>query len=391
MLYQEPRLDQQELEVIGSITAIRSGLKYRISSPPRWYGLLRRNTFARAIRGSNSIEGINVSVEDAIAAAGGEAPEEAEGQTWQAIVGYRNAMTYVLQLAKDPRFKYSEGFIRSLHYMMLQYDLGKNPGNWRAGQIFVRDEARGEIVYTAPDAEMVPELMDELILTLNQEFQPYETIVKAAMAHLNLVLIHPFSDGNGRMARGLQTLVLARQGILEPEFCSIEEYLGRNTQDYYNVLAQTAQGKWFPHGDTKAWIRFTLLAHYRQAATLVIRARMLDNLWNAIETEVKKRGLPERVTFALADAAIGYKVRNSMYRSMADISENLSSRDLKTMVDMGLLVAVGNKRGRAYVSSPILKEIRQRVDEPRQIDDPFAPKGPKPLEHQQGYLPFRAS
>ena len=46
------------------------------------------------------------------------------------------------------------------------------------------------------------------------------------MAHLNLVMIHPFRDGNGRMARGLQTLVLAREGDLAQDYISIEEYLG---------------------------------------------------------------------------------------------------------------------------------------------------------------------
>lgn len=57
--------------------------------------------------------------------------------------------------------------------------------------------------------------------------------IQAGMAHLNLVMIHPFRDGNGRMARCLQSLVLARGGILDPVFISIEEYLGRNTQRYY--------------------------------------------------------------------------------------------------------------------------------------------------------------
>jgi Fic family protein len=52
------------------------------------------------------------------------------------------------------------------------------------------------------------------------------------MAHLNLVMIHPFRDGNGRMARALATLVLTRSDIGEPEFCSIEEWLGANTEDY---------------------------------------------------------------------------------------------------------------------------------------------------------------
>ena len=61
------------------------------------------------------------------------------------------------------------------------------------------------------------------------------------MAHLNLVMIHPFRDGNGRMARALATLVLTRSDIGEPEFSSIEEWLGANTEDYYSVLAHTGR------------------------------------------------------------------------------------------------------------------------------------------------------
>ncbi len=83
--------------------------------------------------GSNSIEGYNVTQEDAIAAADGEEPLDAQSETWAAITGYRNALTYVLQLSDDPHFRYGEGFIRSLHYMMLSYDLPRHPGSWRPG------------------------------------------------------------------------------------------------------------------------------------------------------------------------------------------------------------------------------------------------------------------
>ena len=62
-----------------------------------------------------------------------------------------------------------------------------------------------------------------------------DPVIRSAMAHLNLVMIHPFRDGNGRMARALATLVLTRSDIGEPELCSIEEWLGAgaNTEDYY--------------------------------------------------------------------------------------------------------------------------------------------------------------
>ena len=64
-------------------------------------------------------------------------------------------------------------------------------------------------------------------------------------------MIHPFSDGNGRMGRALQTLVLARDGILSPPFSSIEEYLGAksNTEAYYDVLRTGAAGTWQPERD----------------------------------------------------------------------------------------------------------------------------------------------
>jgi len=52
-----------------------------------------------------------------------------------------------------------------------------------------------------------------------------------------------------------------------PVFSSIEEYLGRNTQDYYNVLADVGQGSWNPENDARPWVRFCLTAHYRQART----------------------------------------------------------------------------------------------------------------------------
>jgi Fic family protein len=332
-------------------------------------GVLRRNTLARAIRGSNSIEGFNVTADDAIAAAEGEEPLEAERQAWLAVTGYRNALTYVLQLATDPHFSYNEGFIRSLHFMMLLHDLSKHPGCWRPGPIYVRDEGRREIVFEGPDPDLVPSLVSELISELNSDHDG-AAIIRGAMSHLNLVLIHPFSDGNGRMARCLQTLVLAREGILEPQFCSIEEYLGSNTPGYYGVLAEVAQGAWTPKNDARPWIRFCLTAHYRQAQILLRRTAEMNRLWDELEVLIKNRALPDRMIFALADAAMGLKVRNATYRSPAEVSDNLASRDLKVLVEQELLIADGQARARAYVASETLKELRNRTREPKKIIDP---------------------
>src|SRR5437867_1518203 len=137
MIFGTPELVAKERAVVERIDEVRNNLRYAVSQERRWTGLLRRVAFARAIRGSNSIEGYNVTVDDAIAAAEGQEPLDANVETWQAITGYRNAMTYVLQLADDPHFNYSSGLLRSLHFMMLQYDLAKSPGKWRPGHIYV--------------------------------------------------------------------------------------------------------------------------------------------------------------------------------------------------------------------------------------------------------------
>ena len=371
MLFQVPQLDERELQVIERIESLKKQLRFALSTPVRWEGLLRRMTLARAIQGSNTIEGYNITVDDAIALAEGEDPLEAEDEAWAAVSGYQRAMTYVLRLAGDPYFKYSSDLVRSLHFMMLEYDLGKSPGQWRTGEIFVHDDAQKRVVYYGPDADDVPSLVEELIGYLNSERPGTPDLVCASMAHLNLVMIHPFRDGNGRMARVLQTLVLARSGTLAPTFSSIEEYLGRNTRAYYEVLADVGGGRWNPARNPRVWVRFCLTAHFRQATTLLRRTERMRRIWDAAEEEVTKRSLPDRLIFALVDATYGYKVRNATYRPAAEVTDNLASRDLKALVDAGLLIPKGERRGRYYVGSETLMAIREATRPKKAVEDPF--------------------
>jgi len=376
VLFETPELQQVEIHTLGEIEELKKGLTTRLRAPSRWFGSLRRAEFARAVQGSNSIEGFEAAIEDVAAIDLGQEPLDLNEETRLAIKGYRDAMTYVLQLADDADFAYSEQLLKSLHFIMTSYDLKSRPGLWRAGLIFVRNDAEGEIVYEGPDVANVPRLISELVNDLNTDIQSPQ-IVRAAMAHLNLVLVHPFRDGNGRMARCLQTLVLAREGVLVPSFCSIEEYLGRNTQQYYDILADVGGGSWRPERDARPWIRFTMTAHLRQIRTLVRRVKEGERLWGDLEQVAAKRGLPERSISALWDAAMGFKVRNATYRSGSDedLTEQSAGRDLRQMADLKLLIAHGEKRGRYYVAGSLLRKMRQVVIESRdQRDDsdPFA-------------------
>jgi Fic family protein len=374
MLFATPTLTPDELDVVARIEDLRRTLRFQTSgTPARWTGSLRRAMLARAIQGSNTIEGYTVDLADAMELAEGDGTVDSADETRMAIAGYRDAMTYVLQLAKDPHFTYSDGLIRSLHFMMLRYDMSRSPGLWRPGPVFVHHEPSGQTVYEGPDAELVPSLMAEVVADL-QTSTGAPALVRAAMAHLNLVMVHPFRDGNGRLARILQSLVLAREGILAPEFASIEEYLGGNTQAYYDVLAETGGGAWHPERDARAWIRFCLTAHLRQARTLSQRVEQSERLWSRLEAEVARLGLPDRTILALFDAASGFRVRNSRYQTHAELSDYAGGRDLKRLVEAELLVPRGEKRGRFYVAHPRLLDL---IGSARQLttgmnqDDPF--------------------
>ncbi|HSZ05803.1 MAG TPA: Fic family protein [Solirubrobacteraceae bacterium] len=274
-------------------------------------------------------------------------------------------MTYVLQLARDEHFSYSSQVISSLHFMITEYALDAGPGLWRPGPIWIRNDATGSVVYEAPDAEQIPNLIDELVVQLSGD-QNVHVLVRAAMAHLNLVMIHPFRDGNGRMARCLQTLVLARDRILEPQFSSIEEYLGANTESYYRILSAVGHGRWNPETDAHPWVRYCLEAHYIQAASVLRRVKESEALWSRLEQLREKYRLPERTISALFDAAINLRIRNSSYRSMLrgydeGISNQLATGDLRAMVQAGLLQQLGAKRGTHYVAADPLKKIAGEV------------------------------
>src|SRR6266849_3268919 len=101
MLFEVPAFDAREMKVLDEVEQLKRSLRHQLHEPHRWYGPLRRLSAARAIQGSNSIEGFDAKLDDAAAIVAGEEPLDADEETRLALAGYRDAMTYVLQLADD--------------------------------------------------------------------------------------------------------------------------------------------------------------------------------------------------------------------------------------------------------------------------------------------------
>jgi hypothetical protein len=109
-----------------------------------------------------------------------------------------------------------------------------------------------------------------------------------------------------------------------------------------------------------------------QAQTVLRRVDDAALTWAELEKVVAKRRLFDRGVFALYPAALGLKVRRPVYEKDADVELGTANRDLRMMVGAGLLVAQGETRGRYYVGTPELKQIRLSVirERPR-VRDPY--------------------
>jgi Fic family protein len=363
MLVETPELTDDDHRVLAEIGDYRQKLRFQVREHRRWEGRLRRDLEAGAIRGSNSIEGIHVSTEDAAALVEGEEMSATVDNTTRlAVTGYRDALTWVQQSAEMTTFRYEEMLLSALHFMIQKYDLGNWPGRYRAGAIYVTGEDPFRPAYTGPDAELVPGLMSELVEWLNIGDTDQPPLVRAAMAHANLVKIHPWRDGNGRTSRCLHTLVLAQDKVLAPEFSSIEEWLGdpHNTFRYYDALA-TLGPVWDPQrADASQWIRFCLRAHHLQAQTVQRRVDRAAQLWGALEAVVVEHELDERMVSGLYAAAVG-ELRRSTYAKDEELTRDQSVRDLQRLRQHGLIKSVGHARTQRYVADGEIAEINGAI------------------------------
>src|SRR6266536_3054390 len=282
MLFQTPTLSDRDKAVLQELGNYRRSLRSALRQPRRWTGNLRRNLQARAIRGSNTIEGYEVSLDDALAAVDEEEPLDADRSTWAEIIGCRNAMSYIQQLSSAPHLEYTATLLSSLHYMMLSHDLTKLPGHFRPGPIYVHDDETDEDVYEGPNAELVPGLVGELVDWLRADHH-------------------------------------------EPMFVRA-------------AMAQVGGGSWKPMNDPSPWVSFNLRAHYIQAQTVRRRVKETRRLWEELEALANREGLPERAVPALYDAAVGFRVRRSKYETDADVEPATAGRDLRRMADAGVTV-----------------------------------------------------
>jgi Fic family protein len=333
------------LELASELDRWRSHLDHKGAIPRTWAGRLRRDLEAEAVAASTSMEGVPVTVEEVHRILVGDQPPETKPDDVALVLGYRDAMSFVLRRADDAAFRWDRELLIGLHDRILAGQWGSGAGRFRAGAAYLVDNRTGGLAFRPPAPEDVPRLIDEACAVIQGGLE--HAAIAAAWVHAVVAAIHPFKDGNGRAARVAASLAMYRGGFKLPEFTSLEEWWGRHRSDYY--AAFQCLGEIFdPAADITPFIRAHVEAQLHQVRALDLRARVQQRIWMAVEDAVTAAGLQPRVANAVWDAFFGRGVTPRYYRPLADVSPATATTDLAAAVAAGLLRPEGKARSRTY-------------------------------------------
>jgi Fic family protein len=305
-----------------------------------------------------------VPSEERLAIASGAEPTEPTDEDRMALACYARAMDHVGVMGADEGFDWVERAVLDLHFDACHFDKDKSPGQYREEGIEVTSSDGGPPAYVGPPGEEVRALMGEVTHWLGAGDLDAHPVVRAAMAHLHVVSVHPFRDGNGRISRIVQSLVLALGGLPAPEFVSIEEYLGEHTAEYYAALREVQGGSYQPQRDAMPFLRLCVEAHLAQARRRLLQLDQAARRWNYLGGLVGERGWPDRLVIALEQSLFEGTDR-ATYSAEADVSRPTASNDLRRLLDAGLITQQGRGPTTRYVPSQGLADaLRRRLDAP---------------------------
>jgi Fic family protein len=326
--------------------------KYRIERQlimPKHEEWLRREAFIRTAYSSTMVENASIT-QDEMEKAVKPYPSTEIPKERIDVANYTRALNFIDYLSdiQDTGIPIlNEGTILQIHWQLMSgiHDTHIQPGKYRTTSNYVEDQ--GIRVYEPPSHIDVPILMREFSEWLMAE-QQQSPVIKAGIAHLHLVAIHPFVDGNGRTARLLATLLLQKSGYGFRKLLSLDAYYQFRRDKYIDAL-RTSLGKIYDPGyESTKWLEFFTQSIILQAGTLENKLTNWRIEVEKVHQNLKKSGLNDRQIDGLIYASrMGYLTRKN-YAEITNVSPITASRDIAEMVKKDLLKPEGKARNLKY-------------------------------------------
>ena len=265
----------------------------------------------------------------------------------QEIINYRKVVELIDEEANKKIEKITELLIKKIHRIIVNKILpDEEAGEYRLKQVIIRNSQTGEVTFRPPPPIEVPFLMREFFYWLNKDDkEQLHPILKAGIAHHEMVRIHPFIDGNGRIARAVATLLLFLGGYDIRRFFSLEEFYDKDAVSYYENLQKASAGdltSWLEYFTLGAGIEFEKI---KEKILKVSKDVKLKERFGGQQIYLTERQI--KIIEYLQE--IGFLQNQSFAAIFPDISEDSVLRDLQDLLKKGLIKKIGSTKGARYV------------------------------------------
>jgi Fic family protein len=270
----------------------------------------------------------------------------------QEVINYRNVMNLIEDLSAK-RGGYEPEMLKEIHKLtVFRLVPEEKIGVFRTTQVVIKEEGSGEIIFRPPPFIEVPFLINDFFVWLNSpESVEMHPIIKAGITHYILVAIHPFVEGNGRTARAFTSLILQREGYDIKKFFSLEERFDGDPASYYEAFSKVdTQTKNIGARELTPWLEYFTEIVAIELTKIKEKVRKLS-----IDTRLKVKigqqvALSERqmrLVEYLSDQ--GGSTMQELKRVLSMVSEDTILRDLKNMVEKGIIRKEGSTKASRYV------------------------------------------
>ncbi len=350
-------------KILKDIGIVEASREIIVNAPlvPAWEAKFRKEAIERTIHHGTHLEGNQLSEEEVRDVLEGE-EVIARDRDVQEIINYRNVLKFIDEIYTKigPTATGSGSYIFTLETLLEMHKLTtekilspETSGRFRIRQVVIRNTKTGQISYTPPPAVEVPYLVEDLVNWINSdETKQIHPIIKAGIIHYELARIHPFVDGNGRVARAVATLILFLDGYDIRKFFSFEEYFDENLMQYYLTLqAVSNQLVLDTHErDLTPWLEYftegvaiELNRVKEKVQRISVDARIKDKLGKQLMLNERQMMIMEYIHRHKA-------LSNKDFRKIfPDYSDDTVLRELKFLRQKGLVKKAGGTKKAAYV------------------------------------------